>query len=172
MEEKAKFYSFDEMKSIHERLIPLVKGFNPDFMLCYDSRGGLWAELFRENLPLAIPILIGHRFEKGKPAGKDQDNYLARNTIHISSGRWDLYIPNAIRDLKGCKVLLIDDYTFSGDTVRMTKKQLIEMGFLPDRIRGLVLLSSSAALEGNGAPDFWGETTPYLHYKLFYMDRT
>ncbi|MEK7989415.1 MAG: phosphoribosyltransferase family protein [Thiotrichaceae bacterium] len=138
-----------------DKLVVTVQNFAPDAMLCLDSKGGLIAELISEKMGKRVPIFVGHRYRiKSTLVGKEfLLDYIERQT-----DRYRLFIPD-ITHIQGKKILIIDDYTITGDTLALLKRFLIEQGFHDETIKTLALVISTITVVENGSktelPDYW-----------------
>ena len=151
--EKRRDISWSELEDAVIQLAHPVHRFGPDVMFACDSRGGLWADLLAETMNLKPHVLIGNRFrhrrlnilreghrkiivQVGERLKKDGAESYRRfffdeTHVHVETARWDLYIPRSLMLFNRKKLLLVDDYSFTGETMHVVRETLIgpEFGF-------------------------------------------
>jgi hypoxanthine phosphoribosyltransferase len=126
----------------------------PALFLATDSRGGIIARLIGEKIGTDVPILIGVSREiTSKDVELPWTGY-----IRINTHRWAYLLPASIDDFKSKRIAIIDDVTFTGETIHEVKRKLKDLGY-DDIVTGTVL-ASEISIKQNLSPDyFWATTT-------------
>ena len=76
----------------------------------------------------------------------------------IKTTKWHVYMPNIIKttaNKSNIKILIIDDFTMSGDFLFSLKKELNNLGYIPQNIRSCSIAVTSVAQNTNKAPDYY-----------------
>lgn len=135
----------------------LKSGFRPELLIGVPGAGLIITELTVIELGDVLPVYIIQQL----PKSSIEDFPLASGAS-FNTEKWKYWIPSEILALKDKKVLVIDDYAPSGDTLTFLKKELIKQGFKKDNIRTAVLVAPESLRETNKAPDiiwFWVDST-------------
>jgi hypoxanthine phosphoribosyltransferase len=151
-EKLSKSLSWSELQAGTNDLCKKVRrDFQPDVILTPNLRGGIIAELINDQFDRHIPVFVGQIFWKGlggeiKPIP---------NHIEIKTGKWMLYIPEGVVEYKDLRLLIVDDFSMSGDTVSKVKNQLVARGFNPDLIKTASLFTTKVAIQNNKTTDYY-----------------
>ena len=55
---RLRHYTYRDMLALCDEVRDDVRTFDPDVMFCFDSRGGIWAEMFFDRLTNRIPVIV------------------------------------------------------------------------------------------------------------------
>ncbi len=142
---RLRHFTYRDMLALCDKIRDEVRSFDPEVMVCFDSRGGLWAEMFFSRLTYRIPVIVGFRLKRDGPRKSDM---VFRDCDLIQTERWDLYLPPAVTSLpRNTKVLFVDDYSHIGDSSFRFKSHL------PEAVKTLTLITSPGAAH---KPDIFG----------------
>lgn len=158
-----------DLLELCHKLTPEISAFAPDAFFSFDARGGIWAQTLRDLSASRAPVIIGFRL---KATGPRKSSPLFDATDVIATQRWSLMIPPALLRLpRDAKILLVDDYTQTGETVQISKQRLVERhGFDPARVRTLALVIASHETAAH-MTDYEGATSDAGDNDMFYMFR-
>lgn len=129
----------------------MIKAFKPTIIFAPCLRGGIVAELFLSELGEEIPVFMGMAFTS-------QYNKSAINLSGFSemnTRNWSYYLPDAIFDIKNPKILIIDDFSHSGETLNNLKKIFISKGINSNNVKTMCLAVTNVAIQSNNPPDFY-----------------
>lgn len=130
------------------------ENFTPSYIITPGQKGGIIAQVFSEFYDIDIPILTGFilpNIVRHKDLKDEQ--YLV-----IKTTKWYVYMPNIIKtttNKSNMKILIIDDFTMSGDFLFNLKKELNNLGYKPQNIRSCSLAVTSVAQNTKKAPDYY-----------------
>jgi len=167
---RLRHYTYRDMLALCDEVRDHVRTFDPDVMFCFDSRGGIWAEMFFDRLTNRIPVIVGFRLKSSGPRKSD----LVFNDCHlIQTPRWSLYVPPLLTSLpRSTKILFVDDYSHTGETCARVRSYLVdELGWNASAVRTLTLVTSPEAMENGQGPDIFGVKETAEIVDLFYMFR-
>ncbi len=126
-------YIFEQLK---------IQNFQPDVIMALSERGvAVVVKKFNEQA-YQIPIMVS--FWKNN-AEKDTPNYIE---LH-SRGR-HFYMPSAIFGYIGCKILVIDDWSYTGASMRSVLSELLRAGCKKEDVKLCTICSTHAAKEELG----------------------
>ena len=123
--------------------------FIPDFIVTVPGAGGVLATLASIELGEQVPVYLCHQ----KSIGKDQE-FIAKRGEFVETAKWVYRIPDEVVALTNKKLILLDDYAQSGQTLKNIKDKLIESGFPKENIRSAALISVVGLKESNMSPDY------------------
>ena len=118
----------------------------PDAIFTFSGRGAVIADLICYGLNHNIPVFVGLDIWK-----KEWGNLIFPGFINYETNKWYLHIPEIIYDFKSRKILIINDYTMSGDWIEKTRSKL--EGF--QHIKFLSIVTTNLAKRRNQAPDYY-----------------
>jgi hypoxanthine phosphoribosyltransferase len=148
--EKRRFSWEDLQTGARELARTINKTFKPDIIYTLSPRGGIIVYLSISEIGEDIPVYVGIqedvRFGKFRFVPKDYDV--------VGTAKWNNYIPPSIWKEPGLKVLVIDDYAMSGDSLVNIVSHFISKGFRRENIKTATLVCSSNAIQGNKRPDY------------------
>lgn len=167
---RIRHYSFLDLMRLCDGLRDQVREFDPDVFFAFDSRGGLWAEMFFDYLTHRVPVIVGYRLRNTGPRKSD---LAFKDSTRLGTGRWDLYVPPAIAALpRTAKILFVDDYSATGDTCVTLKRHLVDtLGFPKSNVKTLTLVTAPDAQSKGQLPDIYGVVDTTEVIDLFYMYR-
>ncbi|KIL37085.1 hypothetical protein SD71_03720 [Cohnella kolymensis] len=129
----------------------LKRKYQFDLILTPNLRGGIIAELVADHFDRHIPIFVGQIFWK-ELAGEIPT--IPQHFMCVT-GKWVIYIPESIVAFKDRKLLIVDDFAMSGDTVLGIKEKLAARGFDLNNIKTFSLITTPIAVKSNKAPEFY-----------------
>src|SRR5947207_1838260 len=103
-------------------------GFEPDFLIGIPGAGMILIELSVIELGEDIPIYNVQQ----KHSGTSGQFFGAG--VEVQTAKWRYWIPSEILQQTDRRVLLLDDYAQSGDTLFGLRAALMEKGFAPEKI--------------------------------------
>ena len=164
---RSQMFTFRDMRDLLDTVRPAVQSFDPDVMVCFDARGGIWAELLMDCMSYRIPILIGFRLLK--KGVRKTENVFGHFPL-IESSRWDLYVPPLLLDIPAeTRVLFVDDYSQTGETCCLFRQYAEnEAGIPASNIQTMTLITTPEAERLKQLPDIYGVNTK-VPPRLFYM---
>jgi len=125
----------------------------PTVFLATDARGGILSRLIEERYQSDSPILIGFCRLSSDPLSKEDVVGFQK----ISTPKWTYFIPKKILDYKNSRILLVDDATFTGQSLVSIKNWLIENGC--KQISTCTILASEISVKQEICADyFWSVT--------------
>lgn len=152
LEKLNKSLSWAELQAGTHDLCKQFRGnFKPEVILTPNLRGGIISHLVMDNYDYHIPVFVGQIFWR-KLGGE-----ITRipNHFEIETGKWILYIPEALLEFKDKRLLIVDDFAMSGDTLANVKQLLISKGFNPELIKTVSLVTTKVAIQNNKAADYY-----------------
>lgn len=125
--------------------------FNPDFLLTVPGAGIILTELASIELGEGMPIYIVQQ----TPVQQSKTSH-ALSGLEIKTSKWHYFIPQDIftHKKKDTKVLIIDDYAQSGDTLYEIKNTLVANGFKSENIKTASLITLKGLVESSKSPDY------------------
>lgn len=127
-------------------------GFTPDIIYSPGQKGGLIAKLLEEYYNVQIPIVTGFFTPRGSFS-------LETNSFEkIATSKWDIFIPDVFdlnTNKKDYKILIVDDFVMTGDSLQTFKNYLINLGYDIDNIKSCAIAITSIATAANKAPDLY-----------------
>jgi hypoxanthine phosphoribosyltransferase len=134
----------------------IYRDYKPQIFFSPCRRGATIANLMflpNENVPLYVGIRedtrVTHKLNLDK---KDFEV--------VSTGKYDHYIPNSLFEKTDSKLLIIDDFAETGDSLSTIVKYLIGKGFDKDKIKTATVVCSQTAVNANKKPDFFSIEMP------------
>lgn len=127
-------YIFEQLK---------LQNFQPDVIMALSERGVAVVVKKFTQMPDKIPIM--NSFWDNNISEKDTPNYIE---LH-SRGR-PFYMPSAIFNYTGCKILVIDDWSYTGASMRSVLSELLRAGCKKEDIKLCTICSTHAAKEELG----------------------
>lgn len=128
--------------------------YEPEVILAPNLRGGIIGHMIMDQYDTHIPVFVGLIFWRQN----NGEIPPLPNHFEIRTGKWMLYIPKAIMDFKDKRLLIVDDFAMSGDTLAGVKQTLVDAGFNPDLIKTASLVTTKVAVANNKSADYkWKE---------------
>ena len=150
-ERENKSLSWEELMAGTTDLFKDIRSnFDPEVILTPNLRGGIIAHLIIDQFDRHIPAFVGQIFWK-KSGGEVKP---IPSHFKIATGKWELFIPEAIIEFKDSRLLIVDDFSMSGDTLANVKDELILRGFNPELIKTASLVTTKVAVDNNKSTDF------------------
>lgn len=161
--------SWDELRlAARELRKKIEKEFHPDLIFVPCKRGATIVNLMydvEEN----VQLFVGNRLDKRRTQFSLPKNWRQQWAI-VETGKYKHLIPryllNLLKENKNRKILIIDDFTMTGDSIEKIK-ELMEKEKIPsDNIKTAAIVATYVSYEGKGLPDFYWLITAY---KVFYF---
>lgn len=124
-------YIFEQLK---------LQNFQPDVIMALSERGVAVVVKKINEMPTKIPIM--NSFWENTISERYSPNYIE---LH-SRGRL-FYMPSAIFNFTGCKILVIDDWSYTGASMRAVLSELLRAGCKKEDVKLCTICSSHAAKE-------------------------
>jgi hypoxanthine phosphoribosyltransferase len=123
-------------------------GFTPDFILAISDRGAMVGHLVARELGRQIPIVtVGYL--------DDPAELVIPGFVTLNGTKTTALLPEAVRELKDRKVLLVDDFVMSGDGLMRVQTQLLEYGFDANSIKSGSVVATRLAIANRKGPTFF-----------------
>ncbi len=115
----------------------------PDVIFSPDSKGGILGELLALKFEKKIPVIVGICLFANTNCNID----FFTKWPHIESSRWKMYIPHMdeIGDVSELRLLIVDDKTFSGESIGQLRTKFLELGFDLTNIKVFTLAATGMA---------------------------
>jgi nucleoside phosphorylase/hypoxanthine phosphoribosyltransferase len=127
----------------------LANTFYPCAVLTYTPRSGIIALLIRDCIDKSIPLFVGMVFHKD-----EQHSFNPKYFVKVETSKMEVFIPKDILTYCNQNILIVDEYTLTGDSLFILKDFLINQGFTQEKVKTLSLITSAAAIISRKAPDF------------------
>lgn len=134
--------------------------FKPDIIFSPCRRGATIANLFLD-LDENVYLFVGVREDiRDGDTFKYTPEKLSDCWYTIETKKYKQYIPKQLLENKQAKLLILDDFAMSGDSMLAITKFLIENGFVRENIKTATIVCTDAAFYAKKAPDFiWLKTS-------------
>lgn len=127
--------------------------FDPDVLFTPGMRGATVANLLR-GVYESVPLYAGIREDLREPAEELQyepENYIALEPTQ----KYRHYVPPALTERPNKKVLVLDGFTDTGQSLDVLENHLLEQGYDADQVRKASVYCSERAIENGMEPDFY-----------------
>jgi hypoxanthine phosphoribosyltransferase len=128
-------------------------GFVPDFILALSDRGAIVAHLVARELRKQVPIIVLGYLD-GPESKLDLPGHKK-----LTRSKNVFYLPEALRETKTLKVLLVDDFVMSGDGMACIKEELLAIGYPPEHLVSGAVVATRIAIANKKGPDHYGRET-------------
>lgn len=127
--------------------------FLPGQILAIHGGGGIFGELLSIELGEEIPLTTIHITSKTDPQ-EGRDGFLVKETT-----KWMQFIPRSFPQFdSNQKVVIVDDFCISGDSLESLRHALEELGIASGNIKTAAPICTQQAVEALNAPDYcWQE---------------
>jgi hypoxanthine phosphoribosyltransferase len=159
--------TWDEIRLASRKLRKNIeRSFHPSVVFAPCRRGAAIANLMfdtEENILLHVGIRIDKRTKNAKEFAKSRTD----DWKIVETGKYYHYIPLSLINLlskdKTAKLLILDDYAMTGDSLKGIVDLLLNNGVEQDNLRTAALVCTAGAWDGKGhkVPDFWWLKTTY-----------
>ena len=131
--------SWKETKKGITYLVAKTREINPNYMITFSGRGDILVSLILTELDNKYPLYTcllrrNHNKEYLKPTGWSC----------FTTSKWEVFVPDEVDKLLDKQVLIIDDLTISGETIKMLINYLQEKGMNRGNITTMTLLSDES----------------------------
>ncbi len=154
----------DLVIAAREFRIKINKVFKPDIIFSPCRRGATIANLFigvNENIFLFVgvreDIRDGDKF-------KCIPEKLNEHWDTIGTNKYKQYIPKQLLENKQAKLLILDDFAMSGDSLLAITDYLIKNGFDRSNIKTATIVCTDAAFDAKKMPDFFWLKSPHTDF--------
>jgi hypoxanthine phosphoribosyltransferase len=158
--EKIRF-TWDDISAGARDLARKIKkaGFAPEIVLTLSFRGAMVAgiivlEFDSEPLVYTCIAVDIHTALSFPP----------REHTLIETTKWRLYIPDSLRGHSDKKILIVDDFTMSGDALGAVRRHHHGFGFDHHAVKAATLVCTTGAIDGGKAPEFYWYETPTTRF--------
>lgn len=162
LEKSRKKLEWSDFQACATDLAAAVKRFFvPDLIVTPGLRGATLANLMIKDLGENIPVLVGASYWKEAPGpGSAPTGY-----FHIETNKWHVYIPEIAVADSSKRVLIVDDFTMSGDFLEKLVACFLSAGFERDNIKTATAVVTRIAIQNHKAPDIhWMESLDTSFY--------
>jgi len=132
-------------------------GYKPDIYFSPCRRGATIANLMflaDENIPLFVGIREDNRGKNTAFAFKHEGFVISKTE------KYNHYIPKGLLDQKKFKLLIIDDFADTGDSLKTIVDFLVDNGFEKENIKTATVVCSETAHRARKAPDYFSTIMP------------
>lgn len=129
-----------------------LKNFRADAVITMSGPGAIVANLAVRGLGRELPVLT---IQARHPKSPDFNIDLG-DVVEVKTSRWIYYVPEFFLRYVDQRLIIMDDCTVTGDTLRQIVKIFVDRGFDRKNIRTCVLVTTQLALDANQAPDMYG----------------
>jgi len=162
LQKELKSFKWEKVHSSSLELGKIIKkDFSPDVILTYTPRSGIIALLLRDLVNVKSPVFVGVVFHKKSPIG-----FAPSHFWKVETNKMDIFIPDALLDYIDKKILIVDEYTLTGDSLSVLKSFLIQKGFNEKKIRTASLIKTTTAEISKKSPDYSFFTVDYTDFYL------
>jgi hypoxanthine phosphoribosyltransferase len=127
--------------------------FMPDVILALSERGSIVAHLVARELRAQVPILTVAYLSRPDHSVDLPGHSAIRGTKAV------LFLPDGIGELKGRRLLLLDDFVMTGDGLNSVIGTLLGKGFDRKSIRSGAVVATRISIASKKGPDFIGRET-------------
>lgn len=126
----------------------ITRTFTPDFFLAIPGAGVILTELAVIELGDRHPLIMAQQLPR-----KSVEEFPQGGREFVTA-KWRYWLPDAVASYATKKVLILDDYAQSGDTLIEFRKALETLAFPADSIKTAALISTRGLRESGKTPDF------------------
>ena len=156
-------FTWDELHAGGRELGRQVKeaGFAPEIVLTPSIRGATVAGIvvleFDNQLPIFMCIQEDIRAVHFAFSPSDH--------TAVETSKWRIRVPDALRGHTDKRILIVDDFAMSGDSLVKIRECLTQFGFAREAVRAASLVCTTTTKDTNKAPEFcWYETPTSRFY--------
>lgn len=152
LEQSRKKLEWSELQSgTNDLAAKLRREFYPEIILTPGLRGATIVNLIVSLFDINVPAFVGISLWKQNTGHISE----IRDFFHIETKKWHVFIPNGVLEHKDKKLLIVDDFSMSGDFIDGLKERLIKKGFSEDNIKTLSMATTKVAISNHKAPDYY-----------------
>jgi hypoxanthine phosphoribosyltransferase len=119
-------------------------GFVPDIIFVPRARSAIVAYLLVEYMERPeVPMFVG--IEEDNRAVQSQFKVEIVDYVIAKTAKWTHWIPNAVLQLKDKRILIVDDFAHSGDSLFEITQVLLNAGFTQEGIKTATVVCTSTA---------------------------
>lgn len=138
----------------------VTKEFQPDLIYALSARGTAVSLMALPELGCNLPLYVGlaedekhHKF-CFRPDAFEQ----------LKTTKWTLHVPVALFCNSKRKVLVVDDFVMSGDSLKAVVDLLVSKGFDQQNIKTAAIVSTRVAADAGKAPNFTWLNVPDANF--------
>ncbi|KJF43459.1 hypothetical protein [Draconibacterium sediminis] len=132
------------------------KKFHPEAVLCMSERGAAIITMVYSKSKRNLPVFISFwQSQHKKPINMEDTGF-----IELESRNRKFYLPESILKFKGKKILIMDDWSYSGDAMCQVYSFLSKSGIPDSDMRFMTLVASNVAKKK-------GKPTPNQFYSYY-----
>ena len=148
---ETKTIDWSQMQSASKHISRLLKhNFLPDCIITPGQKGGIFAQLIMDNLEIEVPIFTGFLFDKKINLNSENNNYIV-----IETTKWNVNLPNCLKDTAYSKILIVDDLVMSGDFLTNLISRLKTYGYKDTNIKSCSIATTKVAITTKKSPDYY-----------------
>jgi len=134
----------------------IMKTYTPEVAFTLTARGATVAQFVLNSLGEHIPLYVGIQEDlRGRRFVSPPKGYEA-----VTTSKWNNFIPQSLLLERGRKLLIIDDFAMSGDSLVRVRDFLVFKGFSGCDVKTATFVCTETAIAGGKAPDFYAFKTP------------
>lgn len=149
--EKRRF-SWEDMQTGSRELARTIRrDFMPEIIYTLSPRGAIIVYLSISEMGDHIPVYVGIQEDiRNNPfSSPPQDHEV------VSTSKWNNYIPTSLFKESDKKLLILDDFAMSGDSLTNLVKFFVKKGFSNDNVKTATLVCTNTAIDGRKAPNYY-----------------
>lgn len=146
------------IKELEKTVTTKVK---PDIIISLSGRGGIVVNLLINELGNGYPVFTCILKNKLNDSFLEPEGW-----IKMSTSKWQIYMPSDILQMKGKRILIIDDITSSGETILLIKKVLEINGIDADNIFSMALVADKETQKFKHIPDYYWKIVDIDKYNV------
>ena len=164
---KLRTITWDELRMASRGLRKKIEGkFQPDVIFTPCKRGATIANLMFD-VDETIFLYVGTRIDRQEKRSASLPNGWEEGWGVVETKKYYNYIPKILLNLnKDIKLLIIDDFAMTGDSLEGIVDLLKKEGFKEENIKTATIVCTHSVYDGKHLPDFYWNKT---EYKEFYF---
>jgi hypoxanthine phosphoribosyltransferase len=124
--------------------------FMPDVIVALSERGAIVGHLVARELRRQVPIVTLAYLGKPDPGVELPGFEALRGTKAV------VFVPDGLAELRGKRLLLLDDFVMSGDGLQRLRTALFDKGFDRQDIRSGAVVATKLSIVSKKGPDYFG----------------
>jgi hypoxanthine phosphoribosyltransferase len=137
------------------------QSFEPELLLTLSVRGATIAGVTSLEYDGCMPIYLCVQEDVAAPFPNPPTDHTV-----VETAKWRTHIPNALKSHSAQRILVIDDFVASGDSLQLVRAKLQEFGFQKTRIKTATLVCTTTAIQTKKAPDYYCQEVPTPNFRF------
>ncbi len=132
----------------------LKRTFQPELIFALSAKGTAISLIGLPELGCHLPLYVGlaederhHKFP-----------FAPEHFERLATTKWTLHIPIALFANNEKRVLILDDFVMSGDSLKSVVELLVSKGFNRNNLKTAAIISTRVAADAGKAPDYCWRT--------------